>query len=180
MIHLPLFHREPSDYDSDSDLAAWEPYAAALRELPIPDRPRDFVLSAQMAAKLRPAHRRSRSGRAVLVPLAAVLVVGVILPRLFLPASTSTSFSAPAVIAPERVSSVPNSGKVAGASSAFDANGPCQAALNAAGSGESVPPPSPSSAPLVILPSPSPTTSPGQGLIATPTSAPVECYSAAP
>ena len=180
MIHLPLFHHEPADYDSDAELAAWEPYAAALRALPVPERPRDFLLSAQMAAKLRPTHRRSRVGRAVLVPLAAVLVVGVILPRLFWPASSSTSFNTPAILAPERASLTPDSGKVAGASNALDANGPCQAAMNAAGSGESASPPSPSPAPLVILPSTSPTISPGQGFTAAPTSSPEGCNPAAP
>jgi hypothetical protein len=180
MIHLPLFNHEPSDYDSDSELATWEPYAAALRELPVPDRPRDFVLSAQMAAKLRPAQHRRRLGRVVLVPLTAALVVGVILPRLFSPASTSAPFIAPAVVAPERASLTPDNGKVAASPAPLDVNMACQTAMNALGSGAPLLSPSPSSTPSVVLASPSPPTPSGPGLIPAPASAPSGCDPVAP
>jgi hypothetical protein len=69
----------PSPQEALAEEEAWRPYAAALRVLPTPPRPRDFFLSEAQAATLRPSASATTRGLRRWTALPAVLVVAVTL-----------------------------------------------------------------------------------------------------
>jgi len=147
--HLLPFHLREPRLEDLPEIEGWDAIAAQLRALPVPPRPRDFSLSAEQAATLRPApHPRLLWGklnplnpRLALLPVAALAVL-IILPSLFSSfsgltpsaASTNAASAAPAVMnAPGSVQVGPNvdTGALRGM------NPPCAAGTNASLSGAS-------------------------------------------
>ena len=133
-LHLP--RRDQHDYDSPEEEAAWEPYAAALRALPVPARTRDFSLSPEMARRLRPSgawvQPRFRPRRTVLAPLAAVLIIALVLPRM-MPTATSAPGGTAAPAAPGQTSlSLDNGQGAAPALINVTTNSACGSAFDAA------------------------------------------------
>ena len=79
MIRLKFWQPTLMPEELAAEEEIWRPYAAALRILPTPPRPRDFFLSEAQASALRPAPITATRGLRRGATLPAVLVVAVTL-----------------------------------------------------------------------------------------------------
>jgi hypothetical protein len=78
-MKIKFWQAETASEETSAEEEAWQPYAAALRALPTPSRPRDFFLSEAQAVALRPASPVTTRGLRRWTALPAVLVVAVTL-----------------------------------------------------------------------------------------------------